>query len=295
MDRRTLLAAGSSLLTLAQQPPPVMAPPKKATITSSVMLWTLKGSFEERMEAAARAGLQSVEFVGEHYEWSDADIERVKRLARSLKLGIDTLSSVPRWGQQKLNMLQPEGRDAFLKEVERNLVFAQKLEIPMALLMSGNTVAGLSFEQQFAAMVECSKRCGDIAAKYGITLIVEPLNAKVSHKGYFLTNCVDGLRLMQETNHPHVRLLFDLFHEQVERGNVIQTALAAMPYVKVFHVADNPGRHEPGTGEMNYANIYKAIAKAGYEGYITMEYVPLQEQVGSLQKAVTEMRAALAG
>jgi hydroxypyruvate isomerase len=76
---------------------------------------------------------------------------------------------------------------------------------------------------------------------------------------------------------------------------VIRTALAAMEYVRVFHVADNPGRNEPGTGEMNYANIYKAIAKAGYEHYITMEYIPLQEQVKSLQKAVNEMRAGLNG
>ena len=270
-------------------------PPKKAKITSSVMLWTLKGTFEERMEAAAKAGLQSVEFVGEHYDWTDTDIDRVKKLARSLKLGIDTLSSVPKWGSQKITMVEPAGREVFLKEVSRNLVFAQKLEIPMALLMSGNAVAGLTFEQQFGAMVDCTKRCGELAEKAGITLIVEPLNTKVNHKGYFLSNCVDGLRLMKEVNHPNVRLLFDLYHEQVERGDVVRTALAAMPFVRVFHVADNPGRNEPGTGEMNYANIYKAIAKAGYEHYITMEYVPLQEQVGSLQKAVTEMRAGLAG
>jgi hydroxypyruvate isomerase len=282
MDRRTFLATSSALAA---------AP---ARIKSSVMLWTLKGTFEQKMEAAAKAGLDSVEFVGEHYEWSDADIARVKNLARSLKLGIDTLSSVPRWGQQKINMVEPAGREVFLKEVEKNLVFAQKLEIPMALLMSGNAVPSLSFEQQFAAVVDCAKRAGDLAAKAGITLIFEPLNTKVNHKGYFLSNCVDGLRLMKEVNHPNVRLLFDLYHEQVERGDVIRTALAAMPYVKVFHVADNPGRHEPGTGEMNYANIYKAIAKAGYTEYITMEYLPVEEQVSSLQKALKEMRAGLA-
>lgn len=278
-------------MALGQQAPPA---PKKAKVTSSVMLWTLKGTFEEKMEAAAKAGLQSVEFVGEHYDWTDADIDRVKKLARSLKLGIDTLSTVPRWGQQKLNMVEPAKQNEFLKEVERNLVFAQKLETPMALLMSGNAVAGLTFEQQFSALADCTKRCAELAAKAGVTLIVEPLNTKVNHKGYFLSNCVDGLRLMKEVNHPNVRLLFDLYHEQVERGDVIRTALAAMPYVRVFHVADNPGRNEPGTGEMNYANIYKAIAKAGYEGYITMEYLPLREQVKSLQQAVTEMRAGLA-
>lgn len=257
------------------------------------MLWTLKGTFEEKMETAAKAGLQSVELVGEHYDWTDADIDRVKKLARSLRLGIDTLSSVPKWGPQKINMVDPQSREAFLAEVQRNLVFAQKLEIPMALLMSGNAVPNLTFEQQFAAMVDCAKRCGELAEKAGITLIVEPLNTKVNHKGYFLSNCVDGLRLMKEVNHPNVRLLFDLYHEQVELGNVIRTALAAMPYVRVFHVADNPGRNEPGTGEMNYANIYQAISKAGYEHYITMEYLPLKEPVRSLAAAVTEMRAAL--
>jgi len=285
-----MLGGASAMMAMAQT-----GAPKKAKITSSVMLWTLKGTFEEKMEAAAKAGLQSVEFVGEHYEWSDADIDRVKKLARSLKLGIDTLSSVPRWGQQKINMVEPAGREAFLAEVRKNLVFAQKLEIPMALLMSGNAVAGLTFEQQFSALVDCAKRSAELAEKAGITLIFEPLNTKVNHKGYFLSNCVDGLRLMKEVNHPNLRLLFDLYHEQVERGDVIRTALAAMPYVRVFHVADNPGRNEPGTGEMNYANIYKAIAKAGYEHYITMEYLPLQEQVKSLAKAVTEMRAGLAG
>jgi len=122
---------------------------------------------------------------------------------------------------------------------------------------------------------------------------VEPLNTRVNHKGYFLSNCVDGLRLVQSVNHPNVRLLFDLYHEQVERGDVIRSAQAAMPMVKVFHVADNPGRNEPGTGEMNYANIYKAIAKANYEGIVCMEYLPLKEQVSSLKQAVTEMRASL--
>lgn len=294
MDRRTFLAATPSAMMMAQQAPPPAAP-KKAKVTSSVMLWTLKGTFEEKMEAAAKAGLQSVEFVGEHYDWTDGDIDRVKKLARSLKLGIDTLSSVPRWGQQKINMVDPAVREAFLKEVERNLVFAQKLNVPMALIMSGNTVPSLTFEQQFTAMIECAKRATDLAAKANITLIMEPLNTKVNHKGYFLSNCVDGLRLMKAVNHPNLRLLFDLYHEQVERGDVIRTALAAMEYVRVFHVADNPGRNEPGTGEMNYANIYKAIAKAGYEHYITMEYIPLQEQVKSLQKAVNEMRAGLNG
>jgi hydroxypyruvate isomerase len=282
MTRRELVAASLQA--------PLVAPPKKAKITSSVMLWCLKGTPEERLEIAARAGIQSVELVGEHLTM---DVEAFQKRARSLRLGIDTISSTPNWGKQKLNMVDPALRPALLQEVESNLKIAQRMEVPLALLMSGNAIPGKSFEEQFASLVEGAKRCGDLAAKYGVTLIVEPLNTKVNHAGYFLSNCVDGLRLMKEVDHDHVRLLFDLYHEQVERGNVIRTALAAMPYVKVFHVADNPGRNEPGTGEMAYANIYKAISKAGYEGYMTMEYLPTKEPVASLQQAVTEMRAAL--
>jgi hydroxypyruvate isomerase len=289
MDRRLFLAS-CALPAWPQAAPPA---PRKAKITSSVMLWTLRGTFEEKMEIAAKAGLQSVELVGEHSQWSDADIARVKKFARSLRMGMDTLSSVPNWNGMKISMVDPAEHARYIAEVEKNLAFAQKLEIPMALLMSGNTVEGRTFEQQFRAMVDCAKKCGELAEKAGVTLIVEPLNTRVNHKGYFLNNCVDGLRLIKEVDHPNVRLLFDLYHEQVERGDVIRSLQAAAPYVRVFHVADNPGRNEPGTGEMNYANIYKAIAKTGYDGYITMEYIPTKEPVQSLQTAVTGMRESI--
>ncbi len=297
MNRRSFINTGinagaAGALAQAQQPP--SAAPKKARVTSSVMLWTLKGSFDEKLDQAARAGFQSVELVGEHANWSDAEIDRVKKLARSLKLGMDTISSTPNWGRMPISMLDPGQRDNLLREVQKNIVFAQKLEIPNLLLMAGNEIAGKARDEQWASMVEGAKRCGELAAKAGVTLIVEPLNNKVNHKGFFLATCVDGLKLVKEVDNPHVRLLFDIYHEQVQIGNVVRTIVEAAPYTVVFHVADNPGRNEPGTGEMNYANIYKAIQKTGYGNYVTMEYLPLAEPVTSLTKAVNEMRAAMA-
>jgi hydroxypyruvate isomerase len=292
MDRRDFLkgTAAATLPAASAQLPP----PKKADITSSLMLWTVKGSFEERLEITAKAGLQSVELVGEHTKWTDADIERVKKQARSLRLGIDTLSSTPNWGRDPISMVDPSQRENLLKEVQRNIDVARKLEIPMLLLMSGNVIPDRTYEEQWSSLVEGSKRCGELAAKAGVKLIVEPLNNKVNHKGFFLATCVEGLKLMKEVDNPHVRLLFDIYHEQVQIGNVIRTIQDAAAYTEVFHVADNPGRNDPGTGEMNYANIYKAIQKTGYKGYITMEYLPLGEPVASLKKAVDDMRAAIA-
>ena len=99
------------------------------------------------------------------------------------------------------------------------------------------------------------------------------------------------MKLVKEVDNPHLKLLFDIYHEQVQIGNVIRTLTEAAPHVAVFHIADNPGRNDPGTGEMNYANIYKAIQKTGYAGYICMEYLPLADPVQSLKKSVDEMRA----
>lgn len=291
MERREFLAAsGAAALTgaVAQQTQP------KPAVTASVMLWTLRGSFEQRLEIAAKAGLQSVELVAEHVQWSDAEIERMKKLARSLGLGMDTIIATPNWGNRPVSMVNPEHRENFLNDVRQAITFARKLEIPQIILMSGNEIPGRSREEQWASLVEGAKRAGDLAAEAKVTLIVEPLNNKVNHKGFFLTTCVDGLRLIREVDNPHVRLLFDIYHEQVQIGNVIRTITQAAPYVSVFHIADNPGRNDPGTGELNYINIYKAIAKTGYSGYVTMEYLPLGDPVESLTRAVKDMRAALA-
>ena len=266
---------------------------KKAKVTSSVMLWTLKGSFEEKLQIVAKAGLQSVELVAEHIKWSDTEVARMKKAAGSFGLGMDTIIATPDWKKRPVSMVDPAQRDNFLTDVRSAISWAQKLEVPQIILMSGDDIPGRTHEEQYASMLEGAKRAGELAAKAGVTLIVEPLNAKVDHKGFFLTNCVEGLKLVKETDNPHVRLLFDIYHEQVQLGNVIRTITEAAPYTSVFHVADNPGRHDPGTGEINWPKVYQAIQKAGYSGYITMEYLPLGEPVASLIKAVDAMRDAL--
>jgi hydroxypyruvate isomerase len=268
--------------------------PQRAKITSSVMLWTLKGSFEEKVEIAAKSGLESVELVAEHVNWSDAEIAQKKKFLRSLNLGMDTIIATPDWGKRPVSMVNPAHREGFLEDVRKAIVFAGKLEIPQIILMSGNEQPGMTHDQQYASLVESGKRAADLAAKANVKLIFEPLNSKVNHKGYFLTTCVEGLKLVKDVDNPHFRLLFDIYHEQVQIGNVTRTAVAAEPFVAVYHIADNPGRNDPGTGEMSYPNIYKAIQKTGYAGYICMEYLPLGEPVASLKKSLDEMRANVA-
>jgi len=295
MERRDLLKTGAALAAGATLAQPQSSAPPKAKITSSVMLWTLKGAFDDKLETAARAGLQSVELVDEYAHWSDADIARVKKTAHSFGLGMDALLGSPDWGRRPVSMVDPAQREAFLADVRNAIGYARKLEIPQIILMSGNAIAGRSHEEQYASLLEGARRAGDLAAEAKLTMIVEPLNSLINHKGFFLTTCTEGLKLIREVDNPHVRLLFDLYHEQVQQGNVIRTLTEAAPEVAVFHVADNPGRNDPGTGEMNYPNIYRAIQKTGFGGYLTMEYMPLGDQVASLTKAVDGIRGAIAG
>lgn len=254
------------------------------------MLWTLKGSFEERVQIAARAGIQSIELVAEHVNWSDTEAVAKLKFVRSFNLTLDTIIATPDWPRRPVSMLDPAQRDNFLSDVTKAMDWARRLEVPQVILMSGNTIPGRTQEEQYASLLEGSKQAAELAAKVNLTLIIEPLNSKVDHKGYFLNNCIKGLRLVKEVNSSAFKLLFDLYHEQVQVGDVTRSLTEAAPHIAVVHVADNPGRHDPGTGEMNYGHLYKTIQKTGYAGYICMEYLPLGEPVASLKKAVDEMQ-----
>ena len=258
------------------------------------MLWTLKGSFDQRLEAAAQAGIHSAQMVAEYAEWSEDEYARVTKLCRSLGMGFDALLAQPNWQKRPVSLVDPAHREGFLADLRKAILAAKKLECPRIILMSGNELPGVPRAEQYAGMVEGMKRGGELAARESILLIIEPLNSLVNHPGCFLTSAVEGLKAVRQVDNPHVKLLFDIYHEQVQEGNIIDTLSKNVQHIAVFHVADCPGRHDPGTGELHYANIYRAIAKAGFQGHIAMEYLPLGEQVSSLTRAVGELRQAVA-
>jgi hydroxypyruvate isomerase len=293
MDRRTFIQSAGLVATSlsAQTQPPS---PARGGIKTTLMLEMLKAPIEEELELAARAGFQSVESLTQWAAWPDADIERVKRLCRSYRIGVDTILAQQDWKKRPVSIVDPAHRETFLGDVRIAIACAQKLEIPQVSLTSGLSAAGRTAEEQRASLIEGIKRAADLVAAANLTLLIEPLNSLVDHPGCFLTSCVEGLKVVREINLPHVRLLFDLYHEQIMRGNLIRTLTEAAPYVSVFHVADNPGRNDPGTGEVDYPNVYKAIRKTGFSGYIGMEYHPLGDPLASFTKAVNDLRAALA-
>jgi hydroxypyruvate isomerase len=120
----------------------------------------------------------------------------------------------------------------------------------------------------------------------GITLVVEPLNILVNHKGYYLATSAEGFQILDEVGSPHVQLLFDIYHQQITEGNLIQNITRNIRKIGHFHVADVPGRHQPGTGEINYGNVFAAIVKAGYTGFIGLEMWPTIDHATAVRQTL---------
>lgn len=293
MNRRTFartlagsaLAAASLGKSLARGASP-SAPQGEAPSVPfkiSIMLWTVFGNlpFEQRLEKVAEAGYRAVELVGEYAKWSAEDFRRVDRKRRELGITFDTTAGL------KHAVGDPKAREAFLADLKNELPNMEKLECSQLIVMSGNVVPGLSRQAQHQSCVEGLKRAADLVSGKGITLLLENIDPEENPR-YFLTSVAEGLQIIGEVNSPQVRFLYDFFHEQIAEGNLIEKLDKHLDRVGLLHIADVPGRHEPGTGEINYLNIYKKLAQLKYDRYMAMEFLPSGDPVATLRAAREE-------
>src|SRR5262249_38519540 len=156
----------------------------------------------------------------------------------------------------------------------------------------GFKAPGRSRGEQHASIVEGLKRAHEVAAPHRITLIVEVINTLAPieplypkgnpHHDYYLDRSAEAFEIVREVGSPFVKVLFDLYHVQIMEGNLIETIRNHIRDIAHFHVGDVPGRHEPGTGEIHYPNIFRAIRETGYRDFVAMEYVPSKDAMETL-------------
>ena len=246
----------------------------------SVMLWTVfrKLPFEQRLEKVAEAGYRAVELVDEFRNWGDADFARAAARRRSLGMRFDATAGL------STGIADPAGRGKFLQEVSRMLAIMEKLECRQLIVLSGNAVPGLSREAQQRSCIEGLQRAADLAAPRGVTLLLENIDPEENPK-YYLTSSREGFEIVRQAGHPQVRFLYDLYHEQIAEGNLMETLEKNFAQLGLVHVADVPGRHQPGTGEINFRNIFRKLGELKYGGYTAMEFLPQGDEVGALRGA----------
>lgn len=229
--------------------------------------------FEDRIDRAAECGLPGFEFWG----WQGKDLPVIRE--RADNLGI-TLAATGCGAQGAL--VDPENSERWAEAARESIVKAKEFRVPTLIVTTGNEM-DIPRENQHAAIVAGLKGAASEAEAQAITLALEPLNVLVDHKGYYLSTSAEGFEIVREVGSPRVKLLYDIYHQQITEGNLIPTITSHIELIGHFHVADVPGRHEPGTGEINYENVFKAIAGTDYDGFIGLEFRPTGDHAAALE------------
>jgi hydroxypyruvate isomerase len=236
------------------------------------LLFRENDGIADRIRAAKAHGLDAVEF----WHWSNKDLDAVSAALTETGLPLAAIL-----GEPIANITNPLTHGFFLEGVRASLVAARRLGAPVMIAQAGNVVAGTSRAGQHAALVDCFKRAADIVAGSGVCIAVEPLNDQVDHPGYFLTSTTEGLDIIDEVGRPEIRLLYDIYHAAV-MGEPIDLLAGRVDRLVHVHLADAPGRHEPGTGRMDWQARLDWLDSQGYRGLVGLEYRPLSGSAASL-------------
>lgn len=251
-----------------------------ATPRFSVMLWTLTQhlSFQRALETVAAAGYNGVELVGEFHHWSRAEWQRHLKTLHSLQLTVDAASGV------EAGFAVQADTDQFFTQLAAQIQAAQRLSCPQIILLSGARDLARSPLQQRKIAEDNLRQAADVAAAAGLDLVIEPIDP-LENPSIFLQTVTEAFKIVREVNRPNLKVLYDFYHEQRSFGNLTQKLQDAIEWVGLVHVADVPGRHEPGTGEINYQKLYETLAKLKYRRWVAMEFYPTVDPVLSLQQA----------
>lgn len=287
MNRRNFSKSLVAATTGALASPTADAQPARAKppYDISVMLWTVYRDlpFEQRLEKMVEAGYHNVELVGEYRKWTQAEFNAAIAKQKELGINFDTTAGL------RHAIGNPADRDAMLADVKNELPIMERLNCPACILLSGNVIAGMPREQQHASCIEGLKRAASIIEGKQINgqpvrLLLENIDPEENPR-YYLTSVAEGFEIIRAVNHPQVRFLYDFFHEQIAEGNLIEKLVKNIDYTGLVHIADVPGRHIPGTGEIHYENIYRKLAQLNYNHMVAMEFIPTGDPVEELRRA----------
>ena len=259
-----------------------------ATPKFSLMLWVLGKtlSMEQRLEIVASSGYNGGEMVVEWKSWSPEERKRINGKKTQLGLKFDLMfpSLVP--------LTDPSARAQLLQEVREAIPIAQELGCPQFGLKSGPRVPGGSPEQEKQVIADSLKAAADACAAANMEVLLEPIDL-IEDKRQAVNSVAEAFAIARMTGNPKVKVLYDFYHEQRGAGNLIEKLEKNIDLVGLVHIADVPGRHHPGTGEINYPAIYRKLAELHYDRFITMEFVPTGDPVAELKTARQQVISAM--
>ncbi|MBS1832316.1 MAG: TIM barrel protein [Acidobacteria bacterium] len=243
-----------------------------------------------QLEIFAQHGYTAFEYNGLPSR-TPQQCEEIRRKMDDLKMSMGTFV-VNRGGWRPTAMPDRGAHRMFLEDVRRAVELHKIVGNEVATVTSGLGVLNLTFEQQTRNCVDVLKRAAEIVEKSRLVLVLEPLNVKVDHAGYFVVYSDHASEIIGQVNHPQVKILFDCYHQQISEGNIINNINMYWDMIGYFQTGDVPGRKEPGTGEMNYQNIFKTLYRRGYKGIVGLEHGMLNPGIEGFQKVTEAYRQA---
>ncbi|QGJ69947.1 Xylose isomerase domain-containing protein TIM barrel [Planctomycetales bacterium 10988] len=292
MDRRQFLSSASASALGAAGMLGLSSFSKADAIEESSNRFTMNFAphFGMFRNSAGRDLLSQLRFAAEHgfTAWEDngmksRSVEEQKQIAREMekldmKMGVisalrGTWSGVTFAGTDKA------AHDAVLNAMKESIEVAKRVNTKYLTVVPGLADPKLPEGYQTANCIELLKRCCDILEPHGLMMVLEPLNHKTNHPGTFLVGSPQAYQICRAVDHPSCKILFDIYHQQITEGNLIVNIDSCWEEIGYFQCGDNPGRKEPGTGEIHYKNVFQHIQNKGFTGIMGMEH-------GNAQKGI---------
>jgi len=227
--------------------------------------------FLDRFDAAARAGFKGVEYLGPYDHPAEAVAARLKK--NGLAQVLFNLPSGDWAGGERGLAILPDRVEEFRAGVDKAIGYAKALGCGQVNCLAGIAPEGVDHGTLEDTFVENLKFAAERLGNAGIKLLIEPINTR-DIPGFFLTGTRQALAIMEQVGSKNLHLQYDIYHMQVMEGDLARTIEANLPRIAHIQLADNPGRHEPGTGEINYPFLYEFIDRIGYSGWVGAEYKP---------------------
>jgi hydroxypyruvate isomerase len=222
--------------------------------------------FPDRIRLAHKAGFDAFEF----WHWTVKDVEAIEAVMRETGISLASFVAEP-----MIALTDPANHAAFLEGLRRSVGVAQRLGAKTLIAQAGDERAGISRDEQRAALTDCLVKASEVLRGSGVTLGLEPLNTRIDHVGYFLGSTVEGLDIVDEVASLNVKIVYDIYHSAVMDEKTEEVLKGRVDRVAHVHVADHPGRNQPGSGVIDLRERLNWLFANGYGGYVGLEYRPI--------------------
>lgn len=228
---------------------------------------------DEMLRAVKEAGFPRYEI----WSWWDLDLDALESAQKKEEIPITAMCT------RMIPLNDPLHREAYIEGLKETAAVCHRFGCKTVISQVGQECTGVAREVQHKAIVDGLKACLPILKEQDLTLVIEPLNTRVDHEGYFLWSSEEAFQIIEEVGDAHVKVLYDLYHQYVMDDLKPDRIVQNMDKIGHFHLAGYPGRHEPmQDSEIDYKTILKMIRESGYTGCVGMEYFPVHDAKAGL-------------